>query len=181
MRKSRDNPGQSARQQSGAPARPRRAQEESQMATPSSERIIGVNDFFAASEARVDRWRTLNRVARALAGGGVSPAGGHAGDPKALLAELAPLEALCGYPGPRLMSLVHERLQTGDFTGFSRLVQRISGALLSNSYRDDPESRRADEEGEARMPDLLPKAMGRAHRRQPIFELLIDSRAEHTM
>ena len=33
------------------------------MATPSSDRIIGVNEFFAASEARVDRWRTLNRVA----------------------------------------------------------------------------------------------------------------------
>ncbi len=37
------------------------------MATPSSDRIIGVNEFFAASEARVDRWRTLNRVAKALA------------------------------------------------------------------------------------------------------------------
>ena len=71
------------------------------MATPSSDRIIGVNEFFAASEARVDRWRTLNRVAKALAAGGARPAGGHGPDPKALLAELAPLEDLCGYPGPR--------------------------------------------------------------------------------
>ena len=59
------------------------------MATPSSDRIIGVNEFFAASEARVDRWRTLNRVAKALAAGGARPAGGHGPDPKALLAELA--------------------------------------------------------------------------------------------
>ena len=29
------------------------------------------------------------------------------------------------------MAQVHERLQTGDWTGFARLVQRISGALLS--------------------------------------------------
>jgi arginine decarboxylase len=99
-----------------------------------------LRDFFSASEARIDRWRTLNRVAKALAGGGASLAGAPAGDPKALLAEMAPLEELCGYPGSRLMGLVHERLQTGDFTGFARLVQRISGALLSNSYRDDQES-----------------------------------------
>ena len=76
------------------------------MATPSSERIIGVNEFFAASEARVDRWRTLNRVARALAGGGVSPAGGHAGDPKALLAELAPLGCLALCPGLSRLFLI---------------------------------------------------------------------------
>ena len=28
-------------------------------------RTLSLNEFFAASEARVDRWRTLNRVARA--------------------------------------------------------------------------------------------------------------------
>ena len=119
-------------------------------------RILRLNEFFAASEARVDRWRTLNRVAKALAGAGRRPAGGPGDDPKALLAELAPLEELCGYPGPRLMAQVHERLQTGDWTGFARLVQRISGALLANSYRDDQEPWKAEEEGEARLPDVLP-------------------------
>ncbi len=83
--------------------------------TSTNDRILGLNEFFAASEARVDRWRTLNRVAKALAGTGGRPAGGQ--DPKALLAELAPLEELCGYPGPRLMAQVHERLQTGDCDG----------------------------------------------------------------
>src|SRR5512132_2482429 len=118
MRKSPDKPRaerQAARKR--APVRPRRAQEESQMATPSSDRIIGVNEFFAASEARVDRWRTLNRVAKALATTGPRPAGAHGPDPKALLAELQPLEDLCGYPGPGLMAQVHERLQAGDWTG----------------------------------------------------------------
>src|SRR5262245_53993542 len=109
---------------------------------------MDIREFFYAAEARIDRWRTLNRAAKALAGGGVSPAGGHAADPKALLAELTPLEELCGYPGPRLMAVLHERLQTGDLTGFARLVQRISGALLSNSYRDDAESWKAEEEGD---------------------------------
>jgi len=139
---------------------------------------MDLRDFFSASEARIDRWRTLNRVAKALAGGGVSPTGGHAADPKALLAELDPLEELCGYPGPRLMALVHERLQTRDSTGFARLVQRISSALLSNSYRDDLESWKADEEGEARLPDVLPPSLGRGQSRRPYFELLFVSPAE---
>jgi arginine decarboxylase len=142
---------------------------------------IDLRDFFSAAEARIDRWRTLNRVAKVLAGGGVSPAGGHAEDPKALLAELAPLEDLCGYPGPRLMTQVHERLQSGDWTGFARLVQRISGALLSNSFRDDHEPWKADEEGETHAPDILPPSLGRGQARRPYFEILLVSPAERAM
>jgi arginine decarboxylase len=137
-----------------------------------------LRDFFSASEARIDRWRTLNRVAKSLAGGGTSPAGGHAADPKALLGELMPLEELCGYPGPRLMAQVHERLQTGDLTGFARLVQRISAALLSNSYRDDQESWRGDEEIDVHLPDILPPSIGRGHGRRPYFEILFVSPGE---
>src|SRR5215470_3513951 len=99
-------------------------------------RSMELRDFFSAAEARIDRWRTLNRAAKAQAGAGA--------DPKALLAELAPLEDLCGYPGPRLMAQVRERLQTGDKTGFARLVQRISGALLAGSYRDSLEPWKAE-------------------------------------
>ena len=135
-------------------------------------RVLGLNEFFAASEARVDRWRTLNRVARALVGTGPRPADASGRDPKALLAELAPLEDLCGYPGPRLMAQVHERAQSGDWTGLARLVQRISNALLTNSYRDDQEPWKADEEGEARMPDVLPPSIGRGQSRRPYFEVL---------
>ncbi|HYR50156.1 MAG TPA: hypothetical protein VES90_08230, partial [Candidatus Eisenbacteria bacterium] len=61
------------------------------MSTMSTDRVLGLNEFFTASEARVDRWRTLNRVARALMATGPSAAGGLRLDPKELLAELAPL------------------------------------------------------------------------------------------
>src|SRR4029077_19651730 len=98
-------------------------------------------EFFAASEARVDRWRTLNRVARAQAGSGPGAAGGLRLDPKELLAELAPLEGFCAYPGPGLMAQVHERLQTGDRTGFARLVQRVSRAALRISHPGDLQAR----------------------------------------
>ena len=46
------------------------------MSTASTnDRTMALNEFFTASEARVDRWRTLNRVARALAGTGRAAGG----------------------------------------------------------------------------------------------------------
>ena len=142
---------------------------------------MDIRDFFYAAEARIDRWRTLNRIAKALVGTGQRPPSGPGEDPKAILAELQPLEDLCGYPGPRLMTQVHERLQTGDWTGFARLVQRISGALLSNSYRDDQEPWKADEEGETHAPDILPPSIGRGQARRPYFEILLVSPAGRAM
>jgi arginine decarboxylase len=149
--------------------------------TTNDDHVLGLNEYFAASEARVERWRTLNRIARALAAGGPQPTGGLPADPKALLAELAPLEELCGYPGPRLMAQVQERLRAGDGTGFARLVQRTSSALLSNSYRDDPEAWKADEDSEARAPDILPPSIGRGQARRPYFEVLHVSPADRAM
>jgi arginine decarboxylase len=142
------------------------------------DRVLGLNEFFTASEARVGRWRTLNRVARTLAATGPQPAGGPQHDPKELLTELTPLEEFCGYPGPRLMTQVHERLQAGDRSGFARLVQRISSALLSNSYRDNLEPWKSEDEIEARAPDILPPSIGRGQARRPYFEVLHVSPAD---
>ena len=142
------------------------------MSTTLTDRVLGLNEFFAASEARVDRWRTLNRVARALMATGPGSASGLRVDPTELLAELAPLEAFCAYPGPGLMARVHERLQTGDRTGFARLVQRISTALLGDSYRDDVEPWKADDESDGRAPDVLPPSVGRGQARRPYFDVL---------
>jgi arginine decarboxylase len=138
---------------------------------------MDIRDFFYAAEARIDRWRSLNRIAKALATS-QRPAAGPGEDPKALLAELQPLEELCGYPGPGLMAQVHERLQTGDWTGFARLVQRISGALLANSYRDDQQVWRVEENGEAPVPDILPPSIGRGQSHRPYFEILLVSPAD---
>jgi arginine decarboxylase len=132
-----------------------------------------LRDFFFAAEARVDRWRTLNRLAKTLAGGK-----GRPDEARALLAELQPLEELCGYPGPGLMSQVRDRLQAGDGVGFARLVQRISNALLSNSYREGDESWKAEADEEARMPDVLPPSIGRGAARRPYFETLFVSPAD---
>src|SRR5688572_94155 len=140
----------------------------------------GARSFFAASEARVDRWRELHRVAKALA----AESGSKAPDKlrqeaMALLGQLGPLEELCGYPGPSLLALVHERLKSADWTGLARVVQRISVSLLSNSYRDDPEAWKADEE-EAHAPHVLPPSIGRGQARKPYFEVLIVSPSDRS-
>lgn len=134
------------------------------MTTEATDRIVGLNKYFAASEARVDRWRTLNRVAKAP--------GGARHEPKELLANLDLREEQFAYPGPLLMTQVRERLMAGDGTGFARLVQRISAALLSTSYRDDPGPWTSDEDDEAHVLDILPPAIGRGQARRPYFEVL---------
>jgi arginine decarboxylase len=128
----------------------------------------GVRALFSASEERVERWRELHRAAKSAAPGGSSQV-------SALLAQLAPLEELCAYPGQRLMAQVSERLKSGDSTGLARLAQRISISLLSNSYRDDPEAWKSDEEEED---PHLPKVVGRGQARKPYFEVLIVSPGE---
>ena len=127
----------------------------------------GVGSFFSASEAREERWRELHRAAKALA------AGKGQGEAAALLAELGPLEELCGYPGPALMAQVSERLKGGDGAGLQRLTQRISMALLSNSYRDDPDAWKGDEEDDPHLPKILPPSIGRGQARKPYCEVLI--------
>jgi arginine decarboxylase len=139
-----------------------------------------LSQFFSAAEARVDRWRTLSRVAKTLGVAETAAVQRLRADANAVLSELAPLEELNGYPGPHLMDLLRERLDAGDRTGVARLVQRISFALMSNSYRDDTEAWAADENGDAHMPDVLPPSVGRGQSRKPYFEVLIVAAGERT-
>jgi arginine decarboxylase len=139
----------------------------------------GLSSYFSTAQARVDRWRTVHRLARSLAAGStqVETLRNEALEE---LAALGPLEELCGYPGPVLLATLKERLQTGDWTAFARLAQRISLALLSNSYRDDPEAWKSDEEGEAHAPEVLPPGIARAQARKPYFEVLVVTPGERS-
>ena len=51
--------------------------------------------------------------------------------------------------------------------------QRISLALLTNSYRDDPGAWVDDEEGDPHLPKILPPSIGRGQARKPYCEVLI--------
>jgi len=139
-----------------------------------------LNAFFAASEARVDGWRTLHGAARALASGDAAPTDDLRQTVRALLDQLAPLESLNAYPGAHLMALVEEKWSRGDWQGLHRLAQRISGALLAGSYRDSTEAWAAEDEGEIHLPDLLPPSISHGQHRRPYFEVLIVAAGERS-
>jgi arginine decarboxylase len=139
---------------------------------------VGVRSFFSAAEERAERWRELHRVAKQLAAGGGQAENQQA---KALLNQLAPFEDLCGYPGPSLMARVSERLKENDGTGLARLTQRISIALLSNSYRDDAEAWKSDkDDDEPHLPAVLPPSIGRGQARKPYCEVLVVTPGERS-
>src|SRR5437762_3254055 len=97
-----------------------------------------LDHFFSSSAARLDRWRELNARAQtwaAVAKGG-KPGGARAAV-EAALVELVALEDFFAYPGPRLMKALAERISGDDALGVGRMVRRMSGALLSGSYRYD--------------------------------------------
>jgi arginine decarboxylase len=142
---------------------------------------VDLSNFFSAAEGRLDRWRTLHRIAKNMVGAAERDAEALRQEAQTLLGDMGPIEDFCGYPGPRLMAQLHERLQTGDGTGFARLVQRISSALMTNSYRDNTEAWKAEEETEARSTDVLPPSIGRGQSRKPYFEVLMVSPAERSV
>ena len=71
--------------------------------------LSGVRAYFSATEERVERWRELHRIARNMANAGQSDKLRKEAAGK--LAELAPLEDLCGYPGPALFARVREEVR----------------------------------------------------------------------
>jgi arginine decarboxylase len=132
-------------------------------------------DFYFAAQARVDNWRQLLGATRtlALASGAREDAEALKQEAKTLLATLAPIEELCGYPGPRLMATVNERLRSEDWSGLARTVQRIGNALLSNAYRDSHAAWNAEEDEDIHFTDVLPPSIGRGQSRKPYFEVLL--------
>jgi len=150
------------------------------MKSAQDEPQLSLSQFFSASAARVDRWRTLNRLAKALAAGGTN-AGELRAEAIAVMAELGPIEDLNGYPGPHLMARLRERLEEADWPALARMVMRISGALLADSYREAADAWNAEEEGDAHVPDILPPGVSRGKDRKPYFEILIVSPAERSL
>ncbi|MCU0581764.1 MAG: hypothetical protein MUF26_04825 [Syntrophales bacterium] len=138
-------------------------------------------NFFSAAEGRLDNWRKLHRIAKALVIMAEGSTEALRMEAQTLLGEMTPLEDFCGYPGPRLMVQLQERLQTGDRTGFARMVQRISNSLLTNSYRDSSEAWKAEDEGEMSVPDILPPSIGRGQSRKPYFEVLFVSPGDRSI
>ena len=130
-----------------------------------------IDHFFSAVAARLDLWRDLNRAAQAWAANPNSR-----NDAKlqaacgAALTAVLPMEDFQAYPGGRLMNVLKERQAGGDALGVARLVQRVSSALMTRSYRSDPAEWEAeDDAGEAER--VMPTALGESTAK-PYFEVL---------
>jgi arginine decarboxylase len=132
-----------------------------------------LDHFFSTSAARLDRWREVNAKAQAWAADvrAGKPQGGRA-EMEAALAELTALEDFYAFPGPRLMKSLAERVANDDALGVARLVRRLSGALLAESYRyDSGEWEVEDDAGDA-TPERVSTALGEGEAHRPYFETL---------
>ena len=140
-----------------------------------SSAMTDLREFFSAAEARVDRWRELRALARnweAAVAQGQSGGAAHSGAAH-LLADLAPLEDYWAYPGPRLMETLRETLKDQNAAVFARLVQRLSQALVTGSYRHDGAAWNLADEGEASITDVLPPDAAQPDGHKPYFEVLV--------
>ena len=105
--------------------------------------------LFSSSAARLDRWRELNAKAQTWAAEARSgKRGGGRAATEAALAEVRALEDFFAFPGVRLMKSLAERISGDDALGVGRLARRISGALLSGSYRYDSSEWEGSDEDE---------------------------------
>lgn len=142
----------------------------------------GQTFFYSAYAERLDRWRTLSRIARSWAAAehsshdekSMSDLRSIASD---LLGQMETLESFFAYPGAKHMATVRERLAEGDAGGLVRLVQRISGALLTRSYREDPTAMDVGDEPEPAVPAASTQSMNGGAPHKPYFEVLFVSGA----
>jgi arginine decarboxylase len=150
------------------------------MNTPAKPGAPRVDQFFMAGEARFDRWRALLQASR-LWDRSMSQQDSSKAEHRAVVTndfqELRQWEDFFAYPGQKLLTSLEERIGSGDGAGAARLVQSISNALLTHSYRTSV----ADWEGEDQAPinlgERVPGTGEDAPAHRPYFELLVVSPA----
>ena len=146
------------------------------MSNTTSTKSTRVDQFFTVAEARLDRWRELLQATRTWA----TVVGGPQQSAVAtLFREIRQWEDFFAYPGPVLLRTLDERIASGDATGTARLVQSISAALLTHSYRTNLADWENDE-APISLGERVPGAEEGASYR-PYFEVLFVSPARPAM
>ena len=141
---------------------------------------VRVDQFFTGAEARFDRWRSLLQAARAWEGAASQQrpeSEKYQADMSVSFAELRQWEDFFAFPGQALLKTLDERIASADAVGTARLVQSLSTALLTHSYR----SNLADWEGEEQSPigfsERVPGGGEETAPHRPYFEVLVVSPA----
>ena len=127
-----------------------------------------IDRFFAGPGARGDQWRDLVELAEAW-----SYSLGSRNKVEAALDETTATEEFHAYPGLELISALREHVAENDAHATASLARRITRAVLTRSFRQNPGDWDVHEGDEAAAADVLPPALGRSDARRPYFEVLI--------
>ena len=150
------------------------------MSTETKIEKVRVDQFFTVAEARFDRWRSLLQGARAwegLASQHRSESQKHQAALLASLQELRQWEDFFAFPGHLQLKTLHERISSGDATGTLRLVQSISSALLTHSYRTNLAEWESEDQSSINLSGRVPGSGEDAGLHRPYFEVLVVSPA----
>ena len=139
-----------------------------------------VDQFFTVGEARLDRWRSLLQAARdweRAAGEQRPEKEKYQAAVSAAFEELREWEDFFAYPGHALLRTLEERIASGDATGTARLVQSISAALLTHSYRTDSAEWEAENQSSIGFAERVSVGSDKGATYRPYFEVLVVSPA----
>ena len=142
-----------------------------------------VDQFFMGAEARFDRWRALHQAScmwGRSSGQQDSSEAEHRAAVTNRFQELLQWEDFFAYPGQNLLTSLNDRIVSGDASGAARLIQSISAALLTHSYRTHVADWESEDQTPINLVERVPLTSedGAAHR--PYFEVLVVSPARRT-
>jgi arginine decarboxylase len=138
-----------------------------------------LNSIFAAAVNRTDQWRELHALSRAWATAQGAQAESQRAAAACLLESITRLEHCWAYPGSLLLAALGEAMAQRDAVTFARLVQKVSGALLSgNTRRSEEVWDSATEYAASPMAAALPPDLEAGETQRPSFEVLIVTPAD---
>ena len=135
---------------------------------------MSVLDFFNVARNRMDSWNDLNNTALKLSHAKASGAetGALEAEVKGLLEPHEVFESFWAYPGLTLYTDVVELFKQGDYAGFSQAVNRVTRALMSDSYRRGPGAWNLSEDVQDD-PVRMPEYYEQREFSRPYFEVLV--------
>src|SRR4051812_31262534 len=154
------------------------------MSTAAKPQSARVDQFFIGAEARYDRWRTLLQQARQWELSADQNRTGTTGERSRLIATLDELQQWEGYfafPGPALLNLLGEHMNSGDVVGTARLARTISTAIVTHSYRTTVGEWEKEDESVGNLADRLPLSTDQKTTHRPYFEVLFASPARQSL
>jgi len=153
------------------------------MTTAAKPEAPRVDQFLMAAEERFDRWRALLQATRMwerIVNQQDPNKGEHEATVGKLFQELLQWEDFFAYPGQALLKLLGARVASSDAVGTARLVQSISNALLTHSYRSSVSDWDGEEQSSINLGEGVPGAGEERAAQRPYFEVLVVSPARQT-